>query len=768
MKRVFVLLGLLVATPIALANQLSGVVLSEQGLPIEGALIEVVGSAIRTESDRQGRFVLDKPFAKGGKLHVNAAGFTHKIFKLENIPPAKLELVLNPTALDVINVVALPWHASNIESAQPVSVLNDQELRRRQSSTLGDTLKYQVGVHSSYYGPVASSPIIRGLDGPRVLVAQNGLDAGDASRVGPDHAVATEASTARQIEILRGPATLFYGSGAIGGVVNIVDDRIPQSNATQGQWRMEQGSVADDKLLSGSITTGAEDIGLHLDGFWRDASDYKIPEAGGEKIGQSQQRLRNSAHDAQGVNLGGSYFLDTGYVGVSVERHERRYGIPGHSHGQGEEIPVHAELEQDRLQMASELHFDQAVISGINTRVGYTDYAHDEMEFNKVATTFTNKNYEARLDILHHPLADWRGAATLHYKRSDFSALGAEAFTPPSITENWALALLEERHFGELLLQLGGRAEQVNISADHFIVDLEQRYQGELLSVYDVDYAANPLSLSAGGVWGFAPGYNLALSLTHSQRAPSAAELLSFGPHIGSGLFEVGAFLTVVPQAGDDFYFALQRGDIALEKANNIDISVRKYEGDIGFTVNLFYNAVDNYYFLGETFATQKIAELHGDHFHDFSMPVYSYQAQDANLYGFEGQLSWQLAHSLKITLTSDYIRAQLRRGGDLPRIPPLRAAAGVLYQLGDLELEFNANHYFKQSQVAAFEAETAGYTLLDLHLNYELARWLPGVSLYLKGQNLSNEYARVHSSFLKEKAPLPARSVALGISGVF
>ena len=158
-----------------------------------------------------------------------------------------------------------------VPSVDGVNVLSGDALRERQASTLGETLKHEVGVHSSYYGPVASSPIIRGLEGPRVLVTQNGLDAGDASRVGPDHAVAAEASTARQIEILRGPATLFYGSGAIGGVVNVVDDRVPQSTDTNGEWRLQQDSVADDKLVSASGNTGIGSMGLHLDGFWREA-----------------------------------------------------------------------------------------------------------------------------------------------------------------------------------------------------------------------------------------------------------------------------------------------------------------------------------------------------------------------------------------------------------------------------------------------------------------------------------------------------------------
>lgn len=771
-KKLVLWLGLWSASHLVWGNELVGVVVSDQGVAIEGALVGIVGSTMHVQSDKLGRFVLPGANAKQRDVHVQAAGFAQRVIQLEDTYPGSLELVLKPAALEVIHVVALPWRTSTIESAQPINVLTGEALRRQQASTLGDSLKYQVGVHSSYYGPVASSPIIRGLEGPRVLVTQNGLDAGDASRVGPDHAVATEASTARQIEILRGPATLLYGSGAIGGVVNIVDDRVPQASETQGEWRFEHNSVADDKLVSGSVTTGTDDIAVHADGFWRESSDYKIPGNAERGSGQhntaDQRRLDSSAYDSQGINLGASYLLDSGFVGISAGRLERNYGIPGHSHGVGENVPVNAELEQDRIQLISELVLDRDFISAVNTRLGYTNYKHDEIELDQVATTFANKTYEARMDIFHHPLADWRGAATVHYKRGDFSAVGAEAFTPPSLTESWALALIEERHVGELLLQLGGRVERIDIAAQNFIAELSQRYEGKLLSVYAVDYQATPFSLSAGSVWNFAPGYNLAVSFSHSQRAPSSAELLSFGPHIGSGLFEVGALLQVIETDKDNGYFDLQRDAIELEKSNNIDISLRKYEGDIGFISTIFYNAIDNYYFLSKSNSTQQIASLHGDHYHYFSMPVYSYRAQDADLYGFEGQLVWQATDPLKITFISDYIRAQLRRGGDLPRIPPLRIGGRINYQLGDMDIELNATHYFQQNKVAALETETGGYTLLDLHLSYGLDSWLPGTTLYLKGQNLGNEYARVHSSFLKDKAPLPARSLAVGISGKF
>lgn len=765
MKKTLFAVTLAMVSQAALAAEVGGLVKDDQGRVVTGAIIDIVGSNTSIRADAEGRFSINNPSGRALELHVRAPGHMHRVFHVDD-QRSDLQLVLTPTVVEVINVVGLPWHASNVESAQPVSVLGDEELRRRQSSTLGDTLQHQVGVHSSYYGPVASSPVIRGLDGPRVLITQNGLDAGDASRVGPDHAVATEASTARQIEILRGPSTLFYGSGAIGGVVNIVDDRVPQSSDTEGEWRVEHNSVADDKLVSGSITTGTGNIAVHVDGFWRDANDYKIP--GPAAVGEAggKTRLANSATDAQGFNIGGSYLLDNGFVGLSVGRLERTYGIPGHSHGV-EDVPVHAELEQDRIQFISELALDHAIISGINTRFGYTDYRHDEIEAEQIGTTFTNESYEGRVDIFHQPLAEWRGALTLHYKRSDFSATGMEAFTPPSLTETWALALIEEKHFGPVLLQLGARIEQTDITADNFVANLA-RYDDSLLSVYSVDHSSNPFSVSGGIVWDFTQGYNLGVSFTHAQRTPSAAELLSYGPHIGSGLFESGALLDVKPTADGGFEVDLHRGDVKLEKSSNIDISLRKFDGNFGFITNLFYNRIDNYYYLNDTGFNESIAHEHGDHYHYMDLPLYAYQAQDADLYGFEGEFIWQATDALKLTVMTDYIRAQLRDGGDLPRIPPLRIGGRIQYEIADFDFELSASRYLKQDRVAALEDETSGYTLVDLQVNYDINRWLPGTSIYLKGQNLTDEYARVHASFLKDKAPLPARSVAVGISGKF
>jgi iron complex outermembrane receptor protein len=780
MKKSLLFMAILVASQSSVA-QVQGVVRDDMGQPISRATLEVVGANLRIKTNEKGEFSLPAQAGNEVELHVKAPDFMHKTFHLNQGDPP-VELVLSSSAMEVVNVVGLPWHASNMESAQPVNVLSGERLRDRQASTLGETLKHEVGVHSSYYGPVASSPIIRGLEGTRVLITQNGLDAGDASRVGPDHAVATEASTARQIEILRGPATLFYGSGAIGGVVNIVDDRIPQGLDTYGEWRMERDSVANDKLVSASGNTGIGNLGLHLDGFWREADNYKIPGAAEIESDElhddhnhddhGHDRLANSASEAKGFNLGTSVIMDQGFVGISYGHLDRQYGIPGHSHGD-EDANVFADLKQDRLQILSELSLEHDWFSAINTRFGFTDYEHAEIEDGEIGTTFKNETQEARIDLFHHPLADWRGALSLHFKNTDFAAIGAEAFTPPSSTSSVAIALMEERHFGDVLVQLGARVERVKISSDNIQFDSHEHHHEadphaqEHLHLFSIDEQSTPFSVSTGLVWDFTPGYNIGLSYTHAERMPSAGELLSFGPHIGSGLYEVGALLQLHAEDDGEFHFHLNPEKLELETSNNLDISLRKFEGDFGFILNAFYNRIDNYYYLSDTGLTNEGSHSHEHEYDDHSsgLPVFIYQAQDAELYGFESELTWKPSAPLRLSLTSDYTRATLKDGGNLPRIPPLRVGARAEYEWGNWRAELSSHHYFEQDRIAERETATGSYTLLDAQVSYSFN---DKVKIYLKGNNLTDEYARVHASFLKNKAPLPARSYALGISGNF
>ncbi|WP_031568264.1 TonB-dependent receptor [Rheinheimera texasensis] len=785
------------------AQSVSGVVLDHKGQPIAGAEVSLAGSQARVKTDAAGTFLLAAPAGQLAELHVEAPQFAHRNLHL-NVPEAGLnnvELRLAPTLLEVIDVKASPLHASATESALPVTVLSGEQLKMQQASTLGDTLKNQVGVHSNFYGSVASSPIIRGLDGPRVLITQNGLDAGDASRVGPDHSVASEAGTAEQIEVLRGPATLFYGSGAIGGVVNVVDERVPTRRDTQANWQLERQSVNNEKLAAAAGQTSVGDVALYADAFWRDQDNYKIPgvaETGSDEAAGG--RVANTDAEGKGGTLGASYLLPNGFVGLSVGRLERQYGIPGHSHGghdheeegaEHAEERVFADLEQDRVQLHSQLNFSGGPLAQLNVKAGYTDYQHAEIEGGAIGTTFKNRSDEARLELLHREWLDWRGGLSLHYKHSDFAAVGDEAFTPPSTQEMLAVGWMEERHFGPLLLQTGARLERVTLKADQVLLpelaahahdgsehDDHDHGGDQLIRTFAVDQNFKPYSLSAGLVWEYQDGYNAALSLSRSGRAPSAAELLSFGPHIGTNAYEIGALFRLNPTQDPHQAFALNKDPVDLEVSNNIDLTWRKYSGDVALILNAFYNQVDNYYYQQNTGLFAEDGHDHADHAeaehadeaHDHSgeLPVYLFRAADVTLHGFEAQLIWQFAPAWRWTQQVDYVRARLDAGGDLPRTPPLRLQSALSWQSAAFSAELRYSHYSKQDKVETLESATGSYNLLDANVSYYLDLFDQQLAVYLKGQNLTDEDARVHTSFLKDKAPLPGRSIGLGIRGEF
>jgi len=778
-----------------LAEQITGQVANEKGQLLSDVIVKIMGTNNTTKTDNAGSFTLN---VKPGnyELHITAQTYVHKNITVslgDEVNP-DLSITLDKSALEIIDVSATPFHSSNIESALPITVLHGEKLRMRQANTLGDTLSKEVGVHSNFHGGVASTPIIRGLDGPRVLITQNGLDAGDASRVGPDHAVSTETSTSERIEVLRGPATLFYGSGAIGGVVNIVDQSFPRSTETEGEWLTEYNSNNEQTLASGSVTSGFGNLAVHADGFSRDSENYQIPEKDGV------DEVANSAAQSSGFTLGTSYLLDNGFVGLSYQNLEQEYGIPGHSHGD-EDIEVFADLTQNRWQLLSELSFDNTVIKSLNTKVGYTDYRHTEVELGVVGTTFDNESLEARIEILHQDFMGWRGGLSVHYKQSDFTAVGAEAFTPPSDTSSLGLAWIEERHFGDFLLQLGARIERTEITAakvrlpDLEVVEAEQDDHSEgdhaahdsheehdhgaheapgVTRNFNVEHVFTPISLSAGLVWDFTDGYNLGLSLSHSERAPSAAELLSFGPHIGTGSYEVGALFSLHDDHGEEPHFGLTDHDIVMETSNNIDISLRKFKGDIGFIFNAFYNQIDDYYYEQATGLSagdghDHSGHDHGDHGEEaHTLPLYIFTAQDVSLYGFEAQVAWQVTDEFTWRVQGDVIRARLDAGGELPRTPPARIATEFSYQGEVISADLFVSHNFEQTHTAALETSTDSYVMVDANVNYHFSLGQHNLSVYLKGINLTDEYAQVHTSFLKDLTPLAGRSVALGLRGTF
>jgi iron complex outermembrane receptor protein len=840
----------------ASALALEGQILDSNGQAIEGAEVKLVGKRVSTTTDAQGKFDLD--ITSEAELHIRAVGYVHKTIHVEADEldePQNITLV--QAAIEQMDVIGIPLHASTIESSVPVNVVAGEDLRAKQAATLGDTLANEVGIHTNFHGNVASTPIIRGLSGPRVLITQNSLDVSDVSRVGPDHSVATEVSTAEQVEVLRGPATLFFGSGAIGGVVNVVDQRVPTDSESSLDWTLSHDTVNSQDLASINLNTGTDNLAFHFDGFQRDSKDYEVPVSPELGEDHGERTVASTAEDSSGFTFGTSYLLDNGYVGLSYGKLDREYGIPGHGHGdeeehgdeeghdedhdeegheeeghddehvEGEEEMVSLGLKQDRYQLISELSFDDSLVSSLNARIGYTDYEHTEFENGSVGTTFANETLEAKVEILHDAIADWHGGLVVDYKSSDFSAEGEEAFAPPSETDSFAIALLEERHFGDVLIQMGARVERVSISSNEVsIADIEfhphdeeghdeeehdeeehgeeghdddehgHEEHGDESFAFEEDYT--PFSLSLGAVWDFTPGYNFGASVSYAERAPSAAELLSFGPHIATDTFEVGA-LFEAHEEDDEIHFEAIGGKPGMEKSTNLDLSFRKYEGDVGIILNAFYNKVDNYY---AQFDTELFAEFSHDHEeghedetheeeghdeeghdeeegheeegHDEEhadaeeLPVFVFQSADATIRGIEAQAVWQMNDQFTTSVFADYVRATLDNGGNLARIPPMRYGASLDYVYDRVSANLSWTQYADQDDVADLETSTEGYNWVDARVDYLIPFEQSDLTVFLKVENLMDEEARVHSSFLKDLAPRPGRNIRFGLRGTF
>ncbi|GAC16412.1 TonB-dependent receptor [Aliiglaciecola lipolytica] len=693
--------------------------------------------------------------------------------------------------IEKLVITSNPLNPTVLESATPVSIIAGDDLESRIAPTLGETLKNVPGVHSTYFGPVSSSPIIRGLDGPRVKVLQNGLDVSDASRVGPDHVVSTESANATQIEVLRGPATLLYGSGAIGGVVNIVDNRLPTQRREEidGKVSYLHDSVSSEDLFNLNVDGGNNTVMWHFDAFDRQTENYKIPGSAEIDGTEDSGELDNSFIDASGFTAGLGWASDNLNVAFSFGQLDSDYGIPGHSHHDEHEEEDHDEdeheeehdeeheeevfgrLKQDRYQFLVDFHDLDGFFTEIKFRNAYTDYNHSEIEDGEIGTTFTNESFESRLWGKHRSINGWEGVLGLNYTNTDFSALGEEAFTPASESDSAAIFLLEEKHSGAFLWQLGFRYEKSNIAVDNSFYITED----DAPDIFFEEESFSSLSLSAGVVWSIRDNATLSFNYARSERAPSAAELFSNGLHIATSTYELGAAFEIEPadEAGE---YQIVQNTHAPEKeiSNNIDITYQVSGKSVEATFSMFYNQIDNYLFQQNTGLVAEDGHIHNEdeieeegleeHDHEeTALPIYLFRQQNADIYGLEAEVDWHLSKQFRLETFADITKAELSNGENLPRIPPARIGFGLHFESDYWHAELGATYNAKQDNIAEYETETAGYTLVNAAFNYYIDVSDNELVLFVRGNNLLDKEARVHASFIKDTAPLPGRSIVVG-----
>ena len=657
-------------------------------------------------------------------------------------------------ALDQFVTSVAPFEGNQADLAQATTVLSGSSLRLKQQASLGDTLGSETGIHATSFGPGASRPIIRGLGGDRIRLLENSVGTLDASVTSPDHAVSVEPFLVERIEIVRGPASLLYGSNAVGGVVNVITHRIETDLPTapvRGSFEVRRGSAAEE-WARGAVfdlalrPDAASALVLHLDGFRRSTENLRIPgfaesaRVRAEETAEARanrepapafarDRLPNSALTNSSGAIGLSYVSKTFHLGVSHSGLDSDYGVPGHAHEEAPASPgaaegVRIDLRQRRTDVQGEWHGTDGAVRDVRFKFGQARYRHAEIEADgAVGTVFTNRGHEARVELLHGDGKPWTGALGLQTSRSDFAAVGDEAFLPPSRTDTTALFAFEELAAGPISWQFGGRVERTKIAATGHSARRDDQFNG-----------------SAGGVWKPTSTYALTFSVTHTGRAPNAQERFADGPHAGTQSFEIGD------------------PTLRAERSLSAELSLRRRTGFVTGAVTAFTNRFNGYIFEQPT----GLVAADGG-----GLPVYRYVQRDARFWGLEAESLWHLHDrpdwQLDFRLAADFTWA--REGGrDLPRIPAARTGVGLFWSTTAWSAGIESQFYSAQKRVAANETPSDRYALVSAHLSRAAEFGHLRTEVFVRGTNLANAEARPHPSFVKDLAPLAGRGVVAGL----
>lgn len=657
-----------------------------------------------------------------------------------------------PVELKPSTISVSPLAQSTINMTSASEVLEGNDLTLARQATIGETVAELPGVWGSSFGAGASRPVIRGMDAGRVKVLSNGVDVLDASTMSADHAVTVEPIFAQRIEVLKGPATLLYGGGAIGGVVNVVDTKIATELPQKGyaldlQWQGD--TVAHQNTVAVGTTLAHGPFALRVEGLKRDSNAYRIPARDHETHQRKQQGAYN---DTNTYSIGASWITDNGYTGVAFSRQANEYGLlahehghchthgsgatlhwhcgshghaPGHDHDHDEHGTPYIDMLQKRWDLRSEYENPFNGFERIRFALAHTDYQHKEIEGSEVATQIENKATEARLELTHAPIAGWRGVIGGQIQRRDFDNWGEEAYVPATLTKNQAVFILEEYETGNWRYELGARHEWQSIDVRH--------KQAKNTS-------HNGTSLSAGAVWQFMPEYALATSISRSQRLPVADELYAFGPHAASRTIEMG------------------NAKLNKETSHNIDLTLRKTHGFATFSVSVYHNRINDYIYAADTGARPGAGYR-----------VIQYRQQDAVFNGIEGELNLALSEASNVTFWGDHVRGKLKHEGNLARIPADRVGLRFKQAITDhLAGQLSYTRVQQQNKLADFENKTKGYNLLGAALTYQDTTDAFNYELFLRGDNLLNSKAREHTSWIKDQVLLPGRNLTAGVKVSF
>ncbi|MES2415783.1 MAG: TonB-dependent receptor [Pseudomonadota bacterium] len=667
----------------------------------------------------------------------------------------------SPASLKEVTVTGNPLGAT--ELIAPAASYGGEGLLLRSKTTLGETLSGEPGISSSYFGPNASRPIIRGLDGDRIRILSNGGAMVDASSLSYDHSVTADPISIERVEVLRGPGALMYGGSAVGGVVNVIDNRIPrealfdEKGGVAGKVNMDVATGNSGKGGGLLLEAGNNRYALHVDAFSRNTGDVKVPASlNCTKPGATgvANRICNSASTTDGSALGGSLFFDHGYLGASLSTYRSNYGTVA-------EDDVTIRMKSDRAAIEGELRDLGGFFKSIRGQFSRTNYTHTEFEGATPGTVFRNRGNDFRLEARHATVGNLNGVFGFQSEDTRFSADGKEAFAPYSKTAQRAVFAYEEYGTGWGKLSFGGRLDSVKV---------ESLGNPQVAAFVPGSRSFNPSSYATGVLWNVAPGWQLTTNLAYTERAPKDYELYAFGPHVATKAWETGSAV------------------LDKEKSTSLDVGANWAAGASSFKVNAYTHYFRNYIALlatGNTYGQESRSlnpvDADGDGVDDTDpdnkvLPEQAYTGVRARFAGLEASGSIRLlegASSLDLALRGDMVRAtNLNNGQPLPRIAPMRVGATLKWASGPWGASLGFDHSAAQNRVATGQRATAAYTLWNTAATYALKAGRVNTLLYARVDNLSNQLAYSATSVLTTtafpKAPLPGRTLKVGLQASF
>ncbi len=681
----------------------------------------------------------------------------------QTAPPAPAPTPAPPQR-DII--VTAPVSRSEADVLQGTSVLTGAELTRQLRPTIGETLARQPGVSATSFGPNASRPILRGFQGDRIRVLTDGIGSIDVSNTSVDHAVIIDPLLAERIEVLRGPSALLFGSSAVGGVVNVIDTRIPRTVPANG-YRVNgianYGSAANERSggMAGDVAVG-EHLVLHADGSYLKSDDLRtgngyllsaparaaalsqvgLPQDTDEPIDFAanaglRNKLPNSASETWTAGVGAAIITDTGNLGVSYSHYDSLYGVPvryATAVGQEQEAP-RLDVVQNRVDVRGEVQTGGGFLDRIRFRAGQASYRHFELEEdNSVGTAFYNKGLEGRLELVQANRGGWQGASGVQYFNRLFNVVGDEAFLPRNETNQTGIFTLQQYANGPVRLEGGVRYEHT---------DATSRNPDDDLRFFRGSREFDAVSGSIGGSYGVTDGIRLGLNVSRTERAPSAEELFANGAHAGTQAYELG------------------NPDFRLEKSWGLEGTFHAHGDGFSLDASAYYNWFSNYISENQVASSVCVAAA-APSGREVDLPCFQYQQADARYYGFEANASVRLARIGGYVINADalgeYVRANIVDQGPVPRIPPMRVLGGIEAQGDTANARLEVEHVFDQNRITAFETKTNAYTMVNATIGFSPFGKDSKTSILLSANNIFDVVARRHASFLKDFAPLAGR----------